>query len=311
MPLSTSSSEEQGLRPSYRRPIAATLAMLLCLFSAVEAVSQFGFKRISHIESRTESDHAAALAARPGGPARPTILLLGNSLLLEGMDYDAIRRDLEPRAHPVRFVVEQTAYLDWYYGIRRLLADGSRPDRIVLCLNLDQLLENRIRGEYSAYYLIRTADLVSAGREAGYDLTRISDLFFARYSMFYAGRNNLRNFALNTVAPSYGGFLHNITIAKAHPLTDADVFARAAPRLRRLRALCEENHIAFDFVVPPGFEQGVQGLIEAGEQTGASVLTPVPQFAWKPDLYRDGFHLNHEGAVRFTRILADALLRRL
>ena len=311
MPLSTSSSEERLVRPGYRRPIAVTLTMLVVLFALIEVTAQFGFKRISHIESRTEADHQAALAVRPGGPAKPSILLLGNSLLLEGMDYDAMRRDLEPRATPVRFVVEQTAYLDWYYGIRRLLSDGARPDRIVLCLNLDQLLENNIRGEYSAYFLIRTQDLVSAGRDAGYDRTRISGLFFGRYSMFYAGRNNLRNFALNTVAPGYGEFLHNVTIAKARQLTDAEVLAAAVPRLRKLRALCDQNDILFDFLLPPGFEHGVRGLLDAGKTSGTSVLAPVPQYAWNAKFYRDGFHLNHEGAERFTQVLAATLLHRL
>ena len=283
--------------------------MLLLLLAGLEAATRFGFQQISRVESRVHTDHLAALAIRQGGPSKPTILLLGNSLLLEGIDYDGLRRVMEPRATPVRFVVEQTMYLDWYYGIRRLFSDGARPDRVVLCLNLSQLLANSFLGDYSAFYLIRTQDLASAGREAGFDLTGISDLFFARYSLFYAGRSSLRNFALNSVIPAYGKVLHEFAIKPGRDFSDAEVLARAGPRLNSLRMLCSQYNVHFDFLLPPGFGNGGQGLIEAGRRTGASVLVPVPQNIWKPGLYQDSFHLNREGAVQFTRLLASTLLQ--
>lgn len=309
MPLSTSSSEGRALKRNYLRPIVATFLMLVCLLAALEGATRFGFTRISRIESRTHTDYLAALATRRGGSSHPTILLLGNSLLLEGLDYDGIRQALESRATPVRFVVEQTTYLDWYYGIQRLLSDGARPDRVVLCLNLHQLLANTIRSEYSAFYLFRTQDLISVGKEAGFDTTKISGLFFARYSMFYAGRNDFRNFALNKVDPAYLNIVHELANAPGPPDTAAEVLAVAVPRLNRLRTLCSRYNVDFDFLLPPGFEEGSAGLMEAGRETGTSVLVPVPQNSWKTDRYRDNFHLNQEGAAEFTRLLAAQLLR--
>ena len=310
MPLSTFSSEERVLKRSYFRPIVGTLAMLVFLLVGLEAATRFGFKRISHVEARTSTDYLAALATRQGGPSHPTILLLGNSLLLDGIDYDGLRRAMELRAKPVRFVIESTAYLDWYYGIKRLLSDGARPDRVVLCLNLPQLLGNGIRGEYSAFYLIRTQDLASAGREAGLDLTGISGLFFARYSMFYAGRNNFRNFALDTVDPAYRNILHGFTVVPGRDFSDAEVLAGAAPRLKKLRTLCSQYNVDFDFLLPPGSGHGSQGLIEAGRRTGTSVLVPVPQNSWSVGWFqKDNYHLNHDGAAQFTGLLASSLLQ--
>jgi len=283
--------------------------MFVFLLAGLEAATRFCFNRISRIESRIRSDYLAALATRRGGSSHPTILLLGNSLLLEAIDYDGLRLAMEPRATPVRFVIEQTSYLDWYYGVKRLLSDGARPDRVVLCLSPTQLLANTIRGEYSAFYLIRTQDLASAGREAGYDLTEISGLFFARYSIFYAGRNNFRNFALNKVDPAYANVLHGFTDAPGRSPTDAEVLAGAAPRLSRLRLLCAQYNVRFDFLLPPSLGQGGQGLIEAGRKSGASVLAPVPPNSWKLDLFQDGFHLNHAGAALFTKLLAASLLQ--
>jgi hypothetical protein len=309
MPLSTSSFEERAAKRSYFRPIVATLGMVAILLAGLEAAARFGFSRISRIESRISSDYRAALAARRGGPSHPTILLLGNSLLLAAMDYGALRRAMEPRATPVRFVIEQTKYLDWYYGVKRLLSDGARPDRVVLCLSPTQLLANTIRGEYSAFYLIRTQDLASAGREAGLDLTGISGLFFARYSIFYAGRNNFRNFALNNLDPAYGRVLHGIVDAPGRSPTDAEVFAGAAPRLSGLRMLCAQYNVRFDLLLPPLLGPGSQGLIEAGRESGASVLAPVRPNSWKPDMFQDGFHVNQAGATLFTGLLAESLLQ--
>ena len=128
---------------SYSRSIAWALATVILLLVAFEAVTRVGFSKISRIESRTFRDHAAALAVRHQSDSRPSILLLGGSLLLEALDYDRIRAGLQQDAVPTRFVIERTAWLDWFYGIRRLLAEGSRPDRIVLCLDIRQLLSER------------------------------------------------------------------------------------------------------------------------------------------------------------------------
>ena len=198
-------------------------------------------------------------------------------------------------------------YFDWYYGIRRLFEDGARPDRIVLCLTVPQLLANSIRGEYTAFYLIRLQDLASAGKDAGLNLTGISGLFFARYSMFYAGRSSLRNFMLNSVFPAYAETLRGFANKPAPDFSDAEVLAGAAPRLNNLRMLCAQHSVRFDFLLPPSFGHGERSLMEAGRRMSTSVLAPVPQNSWKSNLYRDNFHLNHEGAAQFTNLLASAL----
>lgn len=306
---STFSSEEKTRHRSYLRPIAGTLALVVLLLAGLEGGTRLVFRRLSHIESRTHSDYVAALATRAGGAAHPTDLLLGNSLLLEGIDYAGLRRAMEPNATPVRFVVESTTYLDWYYGIRRLLSGGAHPDRIVLCLSLSQLMTSKLRGEYSAFYLIQTADLVSAGRDGGLDLTGTSGLFFGRFSMFYAARNNFRNFALSMVDAPYERTLHGLTTTTPAQISDAQVLKRATPRLNTLRAICSQYGVDFAFLLPPGFGSGAEGLMEAGRRTSTTVLAPVPLNSWPADLYADGFHLNSKGAAEFTRLLAGVLLQ--
>ena len=304
MPLSTSNSSGQTKSRNYRRAILVALAMIVLLLACAEVAFRFGFSRISRIESRTIHEHQNAIAVRPTS-AKPTILMLGNSLLLEAVDFDQLKSQLEPWAVPTRFVIEQTAFLDWSYGIKRLLSDGARPNRIILCLNLPQFVSSSIRGDHVAFYLYRTTDLLNVGRDSGYDLTKTSGLLFARYSLFFAGRNSLRNFVLNRLQPAYGELLHGFTTVPAPELTDAKVLQLAAPRLEQLRRLCNENGIQFAFLLPPGFGDGGQGLIQAGINSGTTVLAPVSLNAWDKDQFRDGFHLSKTGSERFTKLVSE------
>ena len=84
MPSSTSSFELRASARSYTGPIAWTLLAIVLILCCFEASIRLAFSRVSRIESRTYKDHAAALAVRQQGASKPAILLLGNSLLLEG-----------------------------------------------------------------------------------------------------------------------------------------------------------------------------------------------------------------------------------
>jgi hypothetical protein len=313
MPSFTSSSEERSTARGYWRPICAALATLVLLLGAFEAATRVGFARISRIESRTYREYRGALGIRRS----KSVLLLGNSLLLEGVDLDRLRALLQPEMTPTRFVVEQTDFADWYYGVRRLLAEGSRPDRIVLCLDTRQLISNTLRGDYSAYYLIQTADLVEAGRNSGYNLTQISGLFFARYSLFYAGSGSFRNYVLNQVDRPYADILRKINEGTLPPVTEADFLAKACAHLERLQSVCSRYGARCDILLPPGFAPpGVQAsavrtrAVEAGKRTGTSVFVPVALNAWGSEMFRDGYHLNPMGAREFTDLVADSLRRR-
>ncbi len=63
------------------------------------------------------------------------MLLFGNSLLLEGVDYPALRNALSDEYDVHRLIFEQTEYLDQYYVLRRLFRHGARPHDVVLCIS--------------------------------------------------------------------------------------------------------------------------------------------------------------------------------
>jgi hypothetical protein len=241
------------------------------------------------------------------GP-KPNILLLGNSLLLEGLDYERIQKDMAPETGVTRFVIEGTLYYDWFYAIRRLLAEGSRPDLLVLCMSPLQFVQNNVPNDYAGFYMFQVRDIPELSRAAHFGLTKASSLIFAHYSLFYAGRNNLRNFILNRTYPAYGEFLHGIRTAPGQYPPAEDFQRLAQQRLRALNEECLRYGVPFTFLTPPAVStQGELEMQEAGRQVGTSVLTPIPGGTLAPEMFSDGFHLNGRGAKVFTEALERQL----
>jgi hypothetical protein len=312
MHSSTSNSDESVAAPRPTRTAGLALASIAVFVICCEAGARVGLRHLSKMESRIAADHDAVEAIRSASGQKPSILLLGNSLLLEGLKYPGIREDMADRARVVRFVMEQTTFWDWYYGIRRLLEDGARPDTIVLCMNPAQLIASDILGDYASFYLYRVQDIPAIRRVAHYDLNQESGLFFARFSQFYSGRNNLRNFALGRVDSAYTGWRHSLTMPTP-PFPPAEEFERIVEsRLRLLQADSLERGVRMVLLIPPGFMAGEDEVIEAGRRTNTDVLIPFRAGELPKRLYQeDIFHLNDEGAEIFTAAVEAEFRERL
>ena len=205
-------------------------------------------------------------------------------------------------------MIESTQLFDWKFGLRRLFADGARPDVIAVSVGETNMLPTAIRGEYSAYYLFRTSDLPEIADSIGYDNTRLSNLYFARYSLFFAGRAGLRNFVLNRVDRAYGELLHSLGTVASKPVPAERVEAAAAERLGEMRAFAAEHGSRLVLVIPPGFaSQYEESVARGAARVQVPVIAPVPQGAWGQEKFSDGFHLSEEGAREFTRLLAPQL----
>jgi len=140
MPSSTSNSDWIALantdgaatKQSVQRAILALILIVAGILLGAELNARFLFLHISHIQQRIVEDQRQVLAYRtPSRDAQPLILLVGNSLLLRGLDYPAIKAKF-PDAHVVRCVIENTIFFDWYYGLNHLFRLGIRPTRVVL-----------------------------------------------------------------------------------------------------------------------------------------------------------------------------------
>jgi hypothetical protein len=280
---------------------------LFCI--AIEALTRFGFSHVSRIEARIARDHRAALAIRKSN--QPTVLLLGNSLMLEGLDVDRLHASLAGQAQVVSFPIEGTQYLDWYYGLRRLFDEGSQPDLVIFCMSAEHLISSGIRGDYSAYYLFRLADIPQIRRDIHYDLTKTSSLVFSRFSLFYAGRIPLRNFILVRTDRRYADLLRSFIERPAHFPPEREIERIAQDRLATLRTLCSSHGARFAFLLAPGFGPGEAALVTAGIESQTEVLIPIHLNQLGRDEFRDGFHLKAAGARIFTDKVSEMLRSRL
>jgi len=242
------------------------------------------------------------------------VLLVGNSLLDEDVRFDELRAALGGEWDARRFVVEQTFFLDWYYGLRRLFREGARPDVVVLMLSTRQWVRDDIRGDYSAQYLFSAVDVPSAARQLGLNATQAANLALSSVSKFWGARAELRNFVLGHLMPDLGRLMDFSSVVDTRTIVDDDIAPVAQERIAQLKALTDANGARLVILLPAVLnpEDGARGLERAASALGVATLRPVASGTLAPHLYRDaGFHLNADGASRFTAVLIPALRAQL
>ena len=288
------------------------LALVAFVMLSAELLSRYAFPRISNIERRIRNDESRVMTLRSTGvDARPTVLLAGNSLLLMGLDYPHLNAQVGRQAYAVRFVIENTEYLDWYYGLHHLFASGVRPSIVVLCLNVGQTVSSRTLGDYSARHLFGASDLLPVAHAAGMDATQTSELLLSHWSAFYASRATMRNFILNRAAPGYATAMHNLADnARSSLPPDDEVIGTARARLDAIDSLCRQFGAQLVLLIPPSLGGRNELLASAAQLGNVNFDYPLPTL--NSDMFRsDGTHLNQKGAAVFTQAIARCLQARL
>ncbi|HKT46282.1 MAG TPA: hypothetical protein VJP87_02060 [Candidatus Acidoferrales bacterium] len=292
------------------RAIAVLLALLLLYCGALEFITRAGFSRISHGQRRTMLSMAGAMQLQPhSSSGAPTVLVVGNSLLLHGVEPESLHQKMAPQFESFVFAVENTQYLDWYFGLRRLFSSGSHPAFVVLTLTPRQLISSATDGEYAAHYLTNTADVIPLARRAGLATTPASNLFFANLSTWLGSRAMIRNWLLSELMPNLDELTTRLP-AKAGPLPPNRVLIpQSLDRLAEIQNLCRQHGAALIFLIPPTL--GVSDLPEAlqaeAATRGVPVIVPFRSGELPASDFVDGFHLNARGADAFTAKLAPML----
>jgi hypothetical protein len=304
MPSSISSSDRRPLRRA-----AVVLLTLLAVFCAtLEGTTRVFYGRVSRIKGRLETEHRAALTAVRRRSGAPEILVLGNSLLLHGIDYPGLQGAVAPDLTVTRFVVESTGYLDWYYGLRQIFRRGARPSAVVVVLSPRQFLSTQIQGDLFANLMLDRRDVLRVTRETGADRTGVTNLLLDGLSDFYGNRVEIRNWILQSVMPR-SKQLRDALQPGAVPIREDDAAVTlAAERLERMAALAAEYGAEFILTIPPQLSsQGIGVLERAAAQTGSTLWIPVGPGALPSSSFSDGSHLNAAGAAEFTPALAHKL----
>jgi hypothetical protein len=287
----------------------ALLGGCLAIGSMAEGVVRVGFDRISRTQRRMVLEHEEALAPRPPAP-RQSVLFVGNSLLLEGVEFDVVHASLAPKWDARRFVVEQTAFNDWYYGLRRLFEEGARPDLVVITLTPGQWIGDELRGDYSAHYMMTAGDAARAAVALQMRPTQAASFVLASLSHFWATRVEVRNVLLGRLMPELADLMDYSSVVDRTPLRDDAVERVAYERIARCRDLAVRYGAHVAALVPPVLAtvDGAAALARAGKRARVHVLAQVASGSYPPDFYRDaGYHLNARGAHAFTQALTRSL----
>jgi lysophospholipase L1-like esterase len=317
MHLSTSSSENSGVgrtqpepdgRMNSRTGIILLVAGLVMMMLGLELGSPMILEHLSRTERRVATELRAVSRLPPvTTDGRPTVLLAGNSLLLEGVQLDRLHEDLAPQFEVSRLGIEQTHYLDWYFGLRRLLQEGSRPSLIVLTLGTDQLATRVTLGEYFAHLQMSARDFPLAIQRGKLDRTTASTYLFAHWSNWLADKRVIRQRVMILLVPNFRELAGRIA-AGPHENDPGVLLAMARQDLPELADLSRTYGVKIVLLVPPALrEDHSRQVQELGAQLDVPVWVPSPPGEFPRSLYRDGFHLNEQGAAIFTSRLADQL----
>jgi|SRR5947209_2826452 len=197
MPSSISNSRHPAF--TYAKILFAICASLTISF---ELLSDDLLKHHSETYARVSQQYADALRLRHAKPREPmSVLMVGNSLLLYGVDVDRLQKltSSQLSIHPI--FLEATGYYDWLYALRRLFRDGSRPQVVVLGVGVNAFLSNAVRQDYAPLMLFDLQDAYDVASELKFDRTATSNLLLDHSSAFWDTRSVFRMQVLRHIVP--------------------------------------------------------------------------------------------------------------
>jgi len=300
---------------------ALTYAKVICGISfafliALESLSAYMLKHHSVTYQRVSQQLNRAVEARPGGPGEPaSVMMIGNSLFLEGVQVDRLQELTSKNFRIYPIFLEATGYYDWLYGLGRIFRLGARPQVVVVQLEANSLLWNRVRTEYSPMLFFDAPDLLHVSSDLGLGRTAESSLLLAHWSAFSSAHSVVRTQILRHTIPHFTE-LFNLLIQAQRATSFGPATERMAEaRLKTLRELCDAHGAKMILLAPPvpSSESAVRKLAGIAERIGVATLVPIDPKTLTAQHYEpDVFHLNAKGAALFTSAIArisDQFLR--
>ncbi len=298
---------------------ALVYAKVLCgicviLIILLEVLSNYLLKQYSGTYLRVFQQHVEAVGAHPANPGEPvSVLMVGNSLLLAGVNVDRLQQLTATNLRIYPIFLEATTYYDWLYGLRHLFREGARPQVVVVGLPVSSFLEKGVRQEYAPLMLFDVREVLDASSDLGLDRTATSNLLLEHWSTFWDTRSILRAQVLRHMIPHFENLF---VLAKGKPgIPQGIEFDRlAVSRLQRLRELCEEHGAKLILLIPPTPSAGgvARQMATTSRKVGVETLVPIDPGVLSTRYYEsDETHLNSEGAALFTSALATYLRNKI
>src|SRR5258706_11384942 len=299
--------DSKSLALAYAKALAGICAILII---AVEISSIYLLKHHSVTYARVSRQYDEAVKMRPARPGElPCVLMVGNSLLLHGVELDRLRALTSGSMRIYPIFLEATGYYDWLYGLQRLFRQGARPQVVVVGVGVNYFLKNGVRQDYAPMLFFDARDTLAVSSDLHLDRTATSNLLLAHSSNFWDTRSAIRTQVLSHMVPHLEDLFMLVnqrpTVPEGREFDDI-----AMPRLRRMQELCEAHGAKLILLVPPTLsaESAIGEMAYAAHKAGVDVLVPIDPAALAANFYqRDGMHLNSQGAVVFTSALAKDL----
>jgi hypothetical protein len=305
--MHSSISDSKFRALTYAKALAVICAMLII---ALEISSVYLLKHHSVTYARISRQYDEAMKIRRAGPGEPaSVLMVGNSLLLHGVQLDRLQMltSSSMRINPI--LLEATGYYDWLYTLQRLFRQGARPQVVVVGVGVNYFLGDSVRQDYAPMLFFDARDTLAVASDLHLDRTATSNLLLAHSSAFWDTRSVIRTQILSRMVPHLEDLFLLVNPRPAIP-RGPEFEEIAIPRLRRLRELCEAHGAKLILLVPPTLssEDAVAQMADAAHTAGVDVSVPIDPAALSARFYQqDGMHLNSEGAVLFTSALAKDL----
>lgn len=305
MPSSISGSKSTAM--AYAKALAVICVLLILIF---EISSVYLLRHRSATYARISRQYDAAVKMGPAGAGEPpNVLMVGNSLLLHGVELNRLQALTSSRMHIYPIFLEATGYYDWLYALQGLFRRGARPQVVVVGVGVNYFLENGVRQDYAPMMFFDARDTLAVASDLHLDRTATSNLLLAHSSAFWDTRSAIRMQVLNHVVPHLEDLFSLVNQRPAIP-EGREFLEMSMPRLQRLRELCEAHGAKLILLVPPTLssEKAVNQMAAAAQAAGVDVSVPIDPATLSAKFYqRDGMHLNQDGAVLFTSALAKDL----
>lgn len=309
MPSSISASKHPALNHA-----KALLAICAIVILGLEVASYYLLNHFSLTYSRISRQYEEAVKMRHAGPGEPpSVLIVGNSLLLHGIQLDRLRSLTSSSMQIYPIFLEATGYYDWLYGLRKIFREGASPDVVVVGVGVNYFLANSTRQDYAPMLFLDGRDTLAMASDLHLDRTATSNLWLGHVSAFWDTRSAVRTQVLNHFVPHLEDLFSLVSpkpsIPQGHEFEEI-----TTPRLQRLRELCEAHGTKLILLVPPTLasEGAVSQMSYVARTLGVDVSVPIDPAALSAKYYQpDGMHLNREGAVLFTSALAKDLPERV
>ena len=277
----------------------------------LEIGARYGVPLVNQNMRRFRDEFARASAVRANA-AKPStsLLLLGNSLTFTDIDLNRLQEELGPECEVMRWAIDDTSYLDWYFGLRQLFQAGGRPRFVVLGATANHLVSVKFRGTFFAHYILHRRDLFAAARRTGADASGVSKMMLAKASTLYGCRDEVYKRVMISILPGFEGFARSLTRrVDSTEATSEEVAGRAVERLSELRDLCQQHGAQLVLWHPPLKQLDLHeaAVLTAAGRTGVPLIVPVAGGEFANELFRDPIHLKPAGARLFTPRLAAQL----